>query len=381
MAYPVIGATKQGLSAFTMAMRLLLATAALLACLVVAGPARAASDLELAVQDDPVLLNHSYGPWALALDRAQAMGAKRIRVNLRWAYQMPASQRTARRAPHRVNWDFAALERLLGEATDHGMKLQVTLTGPAPAFATASHKLGVNRPEARYYAAFVRAAVSRFGDRIDRWSIWNEPNWHSQLSPARSAPGVYRSLYRAGYAAIKAIAPADQVLIGELMPGASRSHSMPALRFLRGVACPTCSSLKADGFALHPYNFARAPGKARNPDPDIVEMGSLSRLERALDRLRASGALRTPDNRPMPLYLTEFGYHTAGPLAVSSSTHAKWLTQAWNIAKRDPRVRELLQYELIDPWPKKVTWRSAVLTRTGAPTAAYDALRKLASTG
>jgi hypothetical protein len=362
-------------------MRRLLPIAALLACLLAAAPARAARDLELAVQDDPVLLYHSYGPWALALQRAQDMGAKRIRVNLRWAYSMPAAQRTLERAPRAVSWDFDALQRLLDEAQQHGMRLQVTLTGPAPAFATATHRVGASRPSPRYYAAFVRAALSRFGASIDRWSIWNEPNWHSQLGPAKSAPSVYRALYRAGYAAIKAIAPADQVLIGELMPGASRQHSMPALRFLRGVACPTCGRLVADGFALHPYNFAAAPAKARNPNPDVVEMGTLGRLERQLDRLRASGALRTPSNAPMPIYLTEFGYHTAGPLAVTSSTHAKWLTQAWDIAKRDPRVRQLLQYELIDPWPKKVTWRSAVLTRTGATTAAYDALRRLASTG
>jgi hypothetical protein len=179
------------------------------------------------------------------------------------------------------------------------------------------------------------------------------------------------------------------VLIGELMPGANSSRSMPLLRFLRGVTCSRsdwraakpCSGLVADGFALHPYNFARSPKKARNANPDIVEMGSLGRLEKALDRLSARGALRTPRRAPMPLYLTEFGFHTAGPLAVSSSTHARWLTEAWRIAKRDRRVKQLLQYLLIDPWPKKVTWRSAVLTRDGGKTPAFEALRKLASRG
>jgi hypothetical protein len=367
--------------AFNQTMRRLLPIAAVLACLLPAAQAAAATDLELAVQDDPVLLTHAYGDSAIALDRAQAMGAKRIRVNLRWAYSMPKSERTAKHAPHAVDWDFSDLARLLAAADAHAMKLQVTLTGPAPAFATRSHRVGNNGPSARYFAAFVRAAVTRFGGlgSVDRWSIWNEPNWHSQLAPASRAPRVYRKLYVAGYAAIKRLQPSDQVLIGELMPGANRTRSMPALRFLRGVA--SHGTLYADGFALHPYNFAAAPKKAHNPNPDIVEMGSLSRLERQLDRLRAHHLLRTPSNARMPVYLTEFGYQSAGPLAVTASTHAKWLTQAWYIAKRDPRVKQLLQYELIDPWPKKVTWRSAVLTRTGAPTPAYDALRKLASSG
>jgi hypothetical protein len=57
------------------------------------------------------------------------------------------------------------------------------------------------------------------------------------------------------------------------------------------------------------------------------------------------------------------------------------MADAWRIAKRDPRVKQLLQYELIDPWPKTVTWRSAVLTRSGGVTPAYETLRKLASSG
>src|SRR3954451_22916748 len=103
-------------------MRRLLPLAAVLFCLLPAANAAAAADLELAVQDDPVLLTHSYGNHALALDRAQVMGAKRIRVNLRWAYSMPTAQRRARRAPHAVDWDFGDLARLLDEADAHAMK-------------------------------------------------------------------------------------------------------------------------------------------------------------------------------------------------------------------------------------------------------------------
>jgi hypothetical protein len=360
-----------------------------LAAAATAPAAHAAADLELAVQDDAVLLTRSYGDSQLALDRTVQMGARRVRVNVRWAASMPAAQARAKRRPKTIVWNFGPLLRLLDDAGARGLRLQVTLTGAAPAWATASHKVGVNQPSARYYANFVTEAVRAAAGRVDRWSIWNEPNWFSQLGPRSRAAGVYRALYRKGYAAIKREQPGAQVLIGELMPGASSSRSTPALRFLRDVTCSRagwraakrCTGLVADGFALHPYNFARAPGKARNPNPDIVEMGSLSRLEKALDRLSARGALRTPRRKPMPLYLTEFGFHTAGPLAVSASRQARWLTEAWRIAKRDRRVKQLLQYLLIDPWPKGVSWRSAVLTRDGRTTPAFEALRKLASTG
>jgi hypothetical protein len=245
------------------------------------------------------------------------------------------------------------------------------------------------RPNATHFGAFARAAATAFAGRVDRWSIWNEPNWHRLLGPAKSAPGIYRGLFRAGQRAIVESDPAAQVLIGELMPGANRTHSTPALQFLRGVTCTRsnwkaakrCAALEADGFALHPYQFARRPKEARHPNPDIVEIGSLSRLTKALDRLRARRALVTPSGGKMPLYLTEFGYFTHGPLKRSPKTHAKWMTEAWKIATANHRVRQLLQYEIIDPW-RDVTWRSAVTNRDGSPRPVFHALRRLAaSTG
>jgi hypothetical protein len=362
-------------------MRRLLPIAALAGCLLTASPAVASKNLELAVQDDPVLLTHSYGDHALALQRTTEMGATWVRVNLRWASSMPSEQARARTKPATVDWDFHELSSLLDETDARGLKVQVTLTGPAPAWATADHRLGVRAPSRKQYAKFVTAAVRAFSGRVTRWSVWNEPNWNTQLSPKSRSASIYRGLYRSAYAAITAEQPSAQVLIGELMPGANRTRSTPALAFLRRVACASCPKLRADGFALHPYNFARRPGSAKSSNRDVVEMGSLSRLEGALDALSRSGKLRTRSGGRMPLYLTEFGYHTAGPVAVSSSTHAKWLTEAYRIAKRDPRVRQLLQYQLIDPWPTTVVWRTAVLKRDGTPTAAFRALAKLASTG
>lgn len=350
-------------------------------------PASAAPGLELGVQDDSVLLHRSYSDSALALDRAKEMGADRIRVNLAWWQAMPVEQARTKSRPQTVDWNFSALERLYADATARGLKLQVTLTGMAPAWASGNRKVSYTRPDARRFAEFASAAATAFAGRIDRWSIWNEPNWHRLLQPTKRAPALYRALYRSGYAAIKAADPGAAVLIGEMMPGANRTKSTPVLKFLRRVTCSRsdyraarrCSGLRADGFALHPYNFARRPGQAVNANRDIVEMGSLSRLTRALDKLRRRGALRTPGNGRMPLYLTEFGYFTKGPVARSASTHARWMTEAWKIARRNPRVRQLLQYLLIDPWPKDVSWRTAVMTRDATRRPVFHALKRLAN--
>jgi hypothetical protein len=294
---------------------------------------------------------------------------------------MPDAQARAKRKPRTIAWDFHRLDTLLTNAAARGLKVQVTLTGPAPNWASSGKGISAQNPSAKRYAQFVGAAVNTFAGRVTRWSIWNEPNWKTQLGPKKNAVTLYRKLYRAGYAQISKLQPDAQILIGEMMPGANRTHSTPLLRFLRAVACKKCPRLYADGFALHPYNFVRRPKAAISSNRDIVEMGSLSRLTRTLDDLSRRGRLRTRMGGRMPLYLTEFGYHTRDPVRVSASTHAKWMGEAYKIAKRNSRVKQLLQYLVIDPWPKSVTWRSAVCKKDGTPTAAFRTLARLASGG
>jgi hypothetical protein len=335
--------------------------------------------LELAVQDDPVLLTRSYGNAELALQRAADMGASRVRVNLIWSHAMSPAAAKAKRRPQNLTYDFSNLERLYADATRHGLKLQVSLTGTAPRWATSNKKIGYTGPNAGAFAHFARAAATAFAGRIDRWSIWNEPNWHRLLQPTKKAPQLYRALFRKGSAAIRAADPGAAVLIGEMMPGRNSRASTPVLSFLRRVACSSCGRLVANGFALHPYFFAGPPKRARASDRNIVEIGTIPRLTRELDRLRARRKLVTPGGGKMPVYLTEFGYFTTGPVRVSRKQHATWMRQAWQLVKRNKRVKQLLQYQLVDPWPRNVRWRTAVLNRDGSPRPAYDALATLAN--
>jgi hypothetical protein len=344
----------------------------LLLALTAAAPAHA---LELGLQDDPLFFHKSYADAPAGYARAAELGVDRIRVNVAW--RESATDGDSRKRPATVSFDFSKLERMYAESNARGIPLQVTLTGPAPAWtSTADHKR---------FGDFAAAAASQFAGRIDRWSIWNEPNWHRHLSPASKAPARYRNLFRTGYTRIKQVSPGAKVLIGELMPGANRTKSTPALKFLRGVTCAKsnyraakrCTGLKADGFALHPYNFAKRPKSARNANADIVEMGSLSRLTSALDKLSRAKLLRTPSGTSMPVYLTEFGYFTTGATAVSPARHAAWMAEAWGIAQKNPRVRQLLQYQLVDPW-FDVTWRTAVLERDGTARPVFARLAKLA---
>jgi hypothetical protein len=342
----------------------------------------AARGMELALQDDAVFVEQLWMDRDTALKHAVKLKTKRIRVNVLWARTVVGAEH--RTAPATPVYDFHKLDALQAAAAARGIKLQLTLTGPAPAWATADRKIGPNRPDPEHYADFVRAVVTHFAGRVDRYSIWNEPNWNTWLAPAKSAPRIYRSLYVAGYAAIKAADPKAKVLFGELAPiGGGRA--IAPLKFLREVTCSRsnykasrrCAPLKADGFALHPYQLTSDPKRPAGRADD-VPISQLSRLNAVLSKLARRKALATPSKRALNLYLTEFSYLTGGNRAKQPKVRAAWLASAHAIARRNPRVKQFLQYQLVDP-PSSQLWRSGIMSHKGKLHPAYAKLARAAS--
>jgi hypothetical protein len=292
-------------------------------------------------------------------------------------------QARKRTAPAHRRYSWRAYDSLAAAAAARGVKLQLDLTGPAPAFATSDHRVGPTRPSAREFARFATAAARHFRGRVDRYSIWNEPNWVSWLRPQRSASGLYRDLYRSGYAAIKGADPQAKVLIGETAPYYEKGKAIAPLAFLRKVACVngayqrvgSCAPLLADGYAHHPYDFGRAPEDAR-AGPDNVTMGGLSRLTDALDKLSAAGALQTPDGAAMDLYLTEFGYFARGSRALPPATAAAYLQRAFEAARKNPRVKQMLQFLLVSPSRRsgRSFFDTSLISLSGFPRPAFVSL-------
>ena len=130
-------------------------------------------------------------------------------------------------------------------------------------------------------------------------------------------------------------------------------------------------ALRADGYAHHPYSFDRRPGAAR-PGADNVTLATLGRLSKQLRKLR--GRLRVTGGS---LYLTEFAYYSGGPRSTPARTRAAWTREAFELALRAPKVRQLLYYQLVDP-PKSFSWRTGLITMRGSRHPAYNALRVFA---
>src|SRR4051794_15849148 len=200
----------------------------------VQSPAHAAHGMELAVQDDAVLMSRLYGSVPKTMKLVTQLGASRIRANVTWSYVVGKAARW-RTAPKHIAYNWSGYDALIRAAAPRGIRLQLTLTGPAPAYATGNHRAGPYRPKASAFRAFAAAAATHFRGKVDRYSIWNEPNYVRWLSPMSQAPKLYRALYIAGYDAIKSADPTAQVLIGETSPSEHRGRSTAPLDFLRRV--------------------------------------------------------------------------------------------------------------------------------------------------
>jgi len=371
-----------------------LVAAALFLSAFTAAPAQAGRNMDIAIQDEAVLHYESYFSRASAYSLLRNMNVSRVRFNVLWASLNP-SQNKVKSPPKTPVYDFGRLDAAIEIARAQGMKVQVSITGQAPAWAAGDKKLatqGTYRPNAKLYARFVKTIVDRYKGRIDAYSIWNEPNHVGWLKPLKEQGALYRKLYEAAFPVIRKSDPAARVLIAETAPYPSKkSVATPPLKFLRDLACvdksyaplkgKRCKPLVADAYAHHPYDYTRPPDQAY-PGADNVSMGGLGRLENALNRLARRNRLSSPTGTALNLWLTEFGYfarkETGREKVYPESTRAKYLVKAFEMARKDPRVEVMLQFLLVE-YPKGLfRFNTSIVSLKGKPKLTYT---KLASWG
>ena len=344
-------------------LRRLLPLTCLLALLVPCSVASAAPDQVMTFEAPRELLNDRARD--RTLDEIQTMGVTRIRALVYW------SQFTARSASDtppkfdlrdpdayaEENWGL--LDRLVAAADARGIEIMLTLTGPGPDWATKKRDDGITRPSAKQYGRWVTAVARRYGDRVDLWSIWNEPNHPRFLGPQYSggepaSPQIYRALYLAGEKAIHGVrgGGGDKVLFGETAPVGTSTLVEP-LVFLRRALCLSeayernrdCNKVRMEGFAHHAYARKGNPF-FRSIKTDEVSIGTLDRLTKALDRAAKAGAIK----RKRPIFLTEFGVQSYPDkqAGVPLRKQAEYLAISEHIAYVNRRVKSISQYLLRD---------------------------------
>jgi hypothetical protein len=126
----------------TMNTRLRRAVAVVLAMattLCASATAHAAPGMEVGLQDDAVFLYQSYYNRDLALQQARQLGVTRLRVNVLWN-RIASAEAGHVIPPAQVTYDWAPYDSLVNAAAAYGIKVQFSLTGPAPAWANAKHR-------------------------------------------------------------------------------------------------------------------------------------------------------------------------------------------------------------------------------------------------
>lgn len=348
----------------------------------------------MAAQDDLLLLHKGahlgqYMSLDLAYRRLRGINVSRIRMNVLWAQAVRDDQREMKRKPKRVEYDWSVYDDAVRNAKRRGMKVQLALTGPAPAWGTPkkTSSKGYFKPKVGLFVEFVKAFARRYKGKVDRFSIWNEPNWHTWLGPLKKAPLLYRKLYQRSYKAIRRVNKRADVVLGELAPYAQKGRAMAPLKFLREMTClkgnyrkktgrakRRCKGkLRAHGVAHHPYDFKKAPWKKRR-GRDNVTIASLGRLTKALDKMKRRRVLLPQGARKMPLHLTEYGYYRTGWRKIPERRRASWTVRAYKIAQRNPRVKTMLHYVFVQP-PGGTSFDLSLVDPDGSKTRTWKKLR------
>ncbi len=368
-------------------MRRRIATIALVLATLAPASAGAADGVEVGIEDERLMLSEPHRAPASAAEWA-ALGVDVVRIHARWFEIAPAQEAVKRPTffdagnHHDRRYDWAALDAAVAAVRGNDMRVMLTVTGPGPVWTSTSPRRGNPRykPNPKEFGRFARAVASRYRSDVDRYLIWNEPNQTGWLQPQSDcrgrgsrrrctpvAPHVYRELVRAAGAAIKKADRGAQVVAGELAPigraGNANSTPLAPLPFLRAFGCVDeryrtlrsglCRRFRpvaTDALGYHPHGVLNAPDRS-NPDPNAAQIADLPRLERVIDRLTARRRIRSPGGRPLDLYLTEFSYQTRPPdraVGITLRRQAVYQQQAAYIAWRNPRVRNLTQYQWDD---------------------------------
>ncbi len=178
------------------------------------------------------------------LDAVAKTGASWLRVPVDWnAIEGTRGQ---------YNWGY--LDNLVNGARARGLQVLGAIGFTPPWARTEGLQLAFPSSPPRNpadFAAFCRAVVQRYGDRVSNWEIWNEPNLPIFFGFVDNKARRYTDVLKAAYPAIKSVQPGSTVIAAGLsrMLGAD---APPA--FLQQMYDAGAGGF-FDAAAAHPYVF------------------------------------------------------------------------------------------------------------------------------
>ncbi len=272
-----------------------------------------ATDKSLGINADLARLSPAEREAALA--EMEAAGFRWLRQRFPWDAIEP-QQRA---------FDWAVWDEIVAGAARHNLILIAVLDGSPPwaraAFRHFSQAADGDRDnplapptETHYFGDFVAAFAARYGDRIDYYQIWDEPNIAPHWGAGEIDPAAYGRLLREGAIRLRAADPGAVVLLAALAPNVEPGGAnMSELLFLdtlyrRGAA------EWFDVVAVQPYDFGQPLDAA--PDPAQLNWQRATLLRQVME---AHGDAETA------VWAVSFGTEQPG-LAAEAVERAR---QAW----------------------------------------------------
>jgi hypothetical protein len=366
-----------------------------------AQPASASRFLLKGIYDEA---NTLYGNPDATFRMLGQLRTKAIRINLHWGgrFEVAGIDPTVRpRDPNDGQYKWELYDRAVLYAAQYKIKVVFSIVG-TPNWANGKKGPRV-APTARYMSQlrdFAYAAATRYSGRYRRvrdgrllpavkhWIAWNEPNNPIWLTPQYRgrtrtivSARTYAKICNAVVTGVKlTMLKNEKVACGVTAPRGNNSPrssrpSVSPLAFLR--AMKRAGAKGFDAYAHHPY-YGRPsetpmsrPAGARGANATAVTLGNFSTLVSEVTRLYG---------KRMRFWITEYGYQTRPGDRVFGVTYAKqaaYLRQAYNMARKHPRIDMFLWFMLKDDTNRVIGWQSGFLTAKGVRKPSFRVFRAL----
>lgn len=210
-----------------------------------------------------------------SLDLLTAGGFRWVRQRFPWAEiePEPGSYRWAR-------WDA-----IVRQCSERGLRVIAVLDG-APARARATEDAGNPFAPPRDpadLAAFARALAGRYGQSIDHYQVWDEPNIYPHWGERDADPQGYLALLTAVGAALRDADPGAVIVAAGLAPTTETSgRNLSEVLFLRGLY-EAGGRQAFDVVAAKPYGFWSGPDD-RDVSPETLNYSRLLALREEMVR-------------------------------------------------------------------------------------------------
>jgi hypothetical protein len=362
-----------------------------------AQPATSSRFMRIGIYDEAQTL---YGPIPQTFALLGQLHVQEIRENVYWggpygvAQKRPANPRDP--ADPAYHWDL--YDRTVRYAQQYGIHVLFSIYS-TPSWESGNASKNVAPKNPTDLRDFAYAAATRYsGTFVDahgnvipavrEWTAWNEPNNPTFLSPQYKREGGtwviesainYAKICNAVYNGIHAtLLRSERVACGVTAPRGNNNPnssrpSVSPIAFLR--ACKIAGLARFDAWAHHPYYAgpndqpSTKPVTAKGAPATAVTLGNIGDLIKVVTQLYGNKRI----------WITEYGYQTNPPdtlFGVSWAKQAAYLTQAFTIARKNPRIDLMLWFLLRDD-PNLDGWQSGLITINGKKKPSFNAFRRL----